>query len=174
MSEVSVRLATPSDIERAREILREAYAQYESEIPPENWIRYQADILDLEGRAVASELLVAEMFEEVVACVSYYAPGAQVDYPSPTFSEQWPAEWAAFRLLAVHPTARHLGVGRSLTEACIQRAEAAGAPAVGLHTTEPMKIAREMYERMGFERVPQYDFQPRPEILVAAYRLLLH
>ena len=173
MPNISIRLATSADVRRAREILREAYAQYESEIPADNWVRYQADILDLEGRAEASELLVAETFKEVVACVSYYPPGAKVDYPSPTFSERWPAEWAAFRLLAVHPTARHLGVGRRLTEACIARAADAGAPVVALHTTAPMKVAREMYERMGFERVPQYDFQPGPEIHVAAYRLLL-
>ena len=173
MSDVSIRLAKDADVQRARSILREAYAQYEADMPAENWTRYQADILDLEGRADASELLVAEMFEEVVACVSYYPPGAEVAYPSPTFSETWPKEWAAFRLLAVHPTARHLGVGRLLTEACIERAESAGAPAVALHTTAPMKVAREMYERMGFERVPQYDFQPSPEVLVEAYRLLL-
>lgn len=173
MSDLSVRLATDSDIERARDILREAYAQYEADMPAENWLRYQADILDLEGRADASELLVAEMFDEVVACVSYYPPGSEVAYPSPTFSERWPVEWAAFRLLAVHPTARHLGAGRRLTEACIRRAGSFGAPVVALHTTAPMKIAREMYERMGFERIPEYDFQPSPEILVEAYRLLL-
>jgi GNAT superfamily N-acetyltransferase len=136
-------------------------------------VRYQADILDLEGRADASELLIAEIDGEVAACVSYYPPGAKVAYPSPTFSETWPAEWAAFRLLAVHPSARQKGLGRLLTEECIRRARASGAPALGLHTTAPMKVAREMYERMGFERVPRYDFQPSPDILVAAYRLTL-
>lgn len=173
MADIHVRTAHDSEIERARDILREAYAQYESEMPHENWVLYQADILDLEGRAHSSELLVAEMDDEVVACVSYYAPGATVAYPSATFSETWPAEWAAFRLLAVNPITRGKGVGRRLTEDCIERARSSGAPALGLHTTAPMKVAREMYERMGFERIPRYDFQPSPEILVAAYRLSL-
>ena len=35
-----------------------------------------------------------------------------------------------------------------------------GAPVLGLHTTAPMKVARAMYERMGFERAPRYDFRP--------------
>ena len=170
---LSIRLARDSEVERAREILRAAYAQYESEIPPENWQRYSADILDLEGRAAASELIVAELDGTLVSCVSYYPPGAKVAYPSPTFSETWPSEWAAFRLLAVDRSARGSGIGRAMTEACIERARSAGAPAVGLHTTEPMSVARAMYERMGFERVPRYDFQPSPAVLVEAYRLSL-
>jgi hypothetical protein len=36
-----------------------------------------------------------------------------------------------------------------------------------------MSIARAMYERMGFERAPQYDFRPGPTVLVEAYRLPL-
>lgn len=134
---------------------------------------YLKDILDLEGRAAASELVIAERDDEIVGCVSYYPPGAKMSYPSDSFSEHWPADWSAFRLLAVHPSARRGGVGRRLTEACIERARSQGAPAVGLHTTAPMAVARAMYERMGFERAPRYDFQPGPKVLVEAYRLLL-
>lgn len=76
------------------------------------------------------------------------------------------------RLLpGVAPGARGRGVGRALTEECIRRARAAGCPAVGLHTTEFMAVARAMYERMGFVRVPALDFRPVPAIHVMAYRL---
>lgn len=171
VAELSIRLAQGSEVERARDILRAAYAQYKSEIPPENWELYSADILDLEARAAASELLVAELDGEIISCVSYYPPGAEVAYPSPTFSETWPGDWAAFRLLAVDPSAQGKGIGRAMTEACIERARAAEALALGLHTTEPMSRARAMYERMGFERIARYDFQPSPEVLVEAYHL---
>lgn len=173
MTDIAIRLAEDSEIESARGVLGEAYAQYEADFPPDNWTRYMADILDLEGRAADSELLVAELGGKLVACVSYFPPGAKMAYPSDAFSEVWPPEWSAFRLLAVHPSARGSGVGRVLTKACIERARAQGAPAVGLHTTAPMSVARAMYERMGFERCPQHDFRPGPEILVEAYRLLL-
>jgi GNAT superfamily N-acetyltransferase len=173
MSQVSVRLATDSDIEAARAVLGEAYAEYESAFPAANWAPYLADILDLEGRAAESELLVAELDGAIVACVSYFPPGAKASYPSDSFSEHWPGDWAAFRLLAVSPSARGSGVGRRLTEACIARARAQGAPAVGLHTTAPMSVARAMYERMGFEREPRFDFRPGPDVLVEAYRLSL-
>jgi GNAT superfamily N-acetyltransferase len=173
MSEIAVRLAQESDIERARAILGAAYAEYEPSFPQKNWVTYLADILDLEGRSSASELLVAEGDGEIVGCVSYFPPGSKTSYPSDSFSEHWPPEWAAFRLLAVDPAARGRGVGRRLTEVCVDRAREQGAPAVGLHTTEPMAVARGMYERLGFVRAPRFDFHPSPQIAVEAYQLHL-
>jgi predicted N-acetyltransferase YhbS len=173
MSEVSIRLARDADIEPARAVLKAAYAQYEASFPSENWTRYLADILDLEGRAAESELLVAERDGQIVGCVSYFPPGSKASYPSDAFSERWPDDWGAFRLLAVDPEAGRSGIGRRLTEECIERARALGAPALGLHTTALMSVARAMYERMGFERAPAYDFQPAPTVRVEAYRLLL-
>ncbi len=173
MSDIVVRLAQDSDLETARSVLRAGYAQYEKSFPEESWTAYLADILDLEGRAGESELLIAERDGRVVGCVSYFRPGSQTSYPTDSFSEHWPPEWAAFRLLSVDPAARGGGVGRRLTEVCIERARAAGAPALGLHTTAPMKVARAMYERMGFERAPTYDFHPADEVSVEGYRLIL-
>ena len=173
MPSVNVRLARDQDKEQARAVLAAAYSEYENSFPAENWVLYLADILDLEGRADASELLVAGLDDRILGCVSYFPPGAKAEYPTDAHSEHWPAEWSAFRLLAVDPSARGKGVGRLLTDACIDRAREQGAPAVGLHTTEPMSVARSMYERLGFERAPRYDFRPGPTILVEAYRLLL-
>ena len=173
MLEITIRPARDAEVEQARQVLRAAYGQYEDSFPPENWLPYLADILDLEGRAKASDLLVAERAGQVVACVSYYPPGAQMSYPSDSFSEQWPADWAAIRLLAVAPRARGSGVGRRLTQACIDRARDDGAEAVGLHTTQAMAVAGAMYERMGFSRAPRYDFHPSPSISVEPYQLLL-
>lgn len=173
MADVSVRVADQSDFEAARVVLRAAYIEYESQFPESNWVPYLADILDLEARAKDSDLLVAEMAGKLAACVSYYAPGAKMAYPSPTFSEQWPDDWSAFRLLAVDPGARGHGLGRLLTDACIDRARSQGATGVGLHTTAPMAVARGMYERMGFVRAPEYDFFPQPDLVVEAYQLTL-
>ena len=172
-SDVSVRTGGDEDIESARAVLAAGYAEYEKVFPAENWAPYIKDILDLEGRASESELVVAESDGTIVGCVSYFSPGAKASYPTDSFSEHWPSDWAAFRLLAVDPAARRRGIGRLLTEACIARAREQGAPTLGLHTTEPMAVARAMYERMSFERALRYDFRPSPTILVEAYRLLL-
>jgi len=72
-------------------------------------------------------------------------------------------------VLGVLPEARGLGLGRSLVEHAIRRSRELSAVAVGLHTTEMMAVARAMYERMGFVRVPEYDFRPGT-MEVFAYR----
>jgi ribosomal protein S18 acetylase RimI-like enzyme len=147
--------------------------QYATAFPQENWDPYLADIIDIEARTDVSEFLVAEHDGEIVGCVSYYPPGGEISYPSDDFTMHWPTEWSAIRLLAVDPTIRKGGIGRALTEHCIERARSQRAPAIGLHTTKEMEVARAMYERMGFERAPEYDFEPSPDLLVEAYQLLL-
>jgi hypothetical protein len=71
------------------------------------------------------------------------------------------------------PLGARRGIGRALTQVCIERSVAKCVPAIGLHTTKEMAVAQSMYERMGFERAPEYDFRPGPTILVEAYRLML-
>ncbi len=77
------------------------------------------------------------------------------------------------RLLAVGPAGRGRGVGRRLLEECIRRSRATGAPTLALHTTDMMRVAMALYERMGFARAPELDFAPVPEVLVKGYRLAL-
>jgi GNAT superfamily N-acetyltransferase len=173
MDQTNVRMARPNEIERARTVLELSYGPYEAVMPAENWTRYRADILDIEGRTPPSELWVAERDGDIIGCVSYYPPGAAMSYPSEHPPELWPTEWAAFRLLGVDPSAAGGGVGRLLTEFCVRRAREQEAPAIGLHTTPFMTVARAMYQRMGFERAERFDFHPAPSIIVEAYRMPL-
>jgi ribosomal protein S18 acetylase RimI-like enzyme len=72
----------------------------------------------------------------------------------------WPKGWSSIRLLAVRPEFRQMGVGHKLLEECVRRSRAFGSSTIGLHTTKIMEIARKMYERRGFVRVPKFDFHP--------------
>ena len=54
---------------------------------------------------------------------------------------------------------------------CNRRARSLGASCLNLHTTDMMRVAMRMYERMGFVRAPDLDFHPDPSITVKAYRL---
>lgn len=73
----------------------------------------------------------------------------------------WPSGWAGLRALGVDPAMRGLGIGRRLMGECLDRARALGAPVLCLHTAAFMTAAVTIYERMGFERAPEYDFDPR-------------
>lgn len=65
---------------------------------------------------------------------------------------------SGIRLLAVSPSFRSRGAGKALTRACIGLARERGHREVILHTTEAMRLAWGMYERLGFVRSEDLDF----------------
>jgi len=79
---------------------------------------------------------------------------------------------SGFRLLGVDPAARGAGVGRALSNACIQRAREQGHAQVILHTTQAMQVAWGLYENMGFVRSSDLDFM-QGELPVFGFRLNL-
>ena len=162
-----IRNARIEELDEVSLLIRDAYQEYQASFPPEVWEGYSRDITDVRSRLDTSELIVAELSGGLVGAVTFY--------PSSSGSEQggWPAGWTGVRLLAVHPDGRGLGIGRALMDECLRRSRQMGASTLGLHTTELMAVARGMYERMGFVRVPEYDFHPGPKVVVIAYRLEL-
>jgi predicted N-acetyltransferase YhbS len=168
---LSVRDARPADHPAVRGVLLAAYQEYASVLPPAAFDRYLADLLDLDSRDRTGRLLVAERDRRVKGTVTFYDDAAAEGVG-------WPSGWAGLRALGVDPTARRLGIGHALMRACLERARAAGAAVLCLHTAEFMTAAVAMYLGMGFRRVPLFDFDAashlrlggRP-IRVIAFRL---
>lgn len=79
---------------------------------------------------------------------------------------------SGFRLLAVHPDGRGMGVGKALSLTCIEKAKRKKHSHVVIHTTEFMKVAWEMYEKLGFKRAKDLDFQ-QVKLKVYGFRLKL-
>ena len=66
------------------------------------------------------------------------------------------ADGALLRSVAVAPDKQHRGLGRELTQAAIQRAQAIGLPALYLLTT----TAEGYFPKFGFERIERQDVPP--------------
>jgi GNAT superfamily N-acetyltransferase len=160
-----LRTARSDELDSVSLLVRDAYEQYESLLPPEAWKFYVEDMTNVRARLNESELIVAELDGQLTGTVTLYL---DVGHVSP---KRWPKGWAGVRLLAVHPAYRRRGIGRALMEECVRRCRNQGVAAIGLHTIEMMDAAHRIYERMGFVRVPKYDFYPRPGVVVMAYRL---
>lgn len=77
---------------------------------------------------------------------------------------------SGFRLLAVDPEERGKGIAKLLIKECIYRAKKLNQDQLFIHSTESMKIARGMYERLGFFRYPEIDFI-QGELPVYGYKL---
>jgi ribosomal protein S18 acetylase RimI-like enzyme len=73
---------------------------------------------------------------------------------------------AEMRMLAVARDARGRGVGEALVRACVDRARAVeGCTSVALSTQRTMVTAHRLYERLGFVRTPDRDWNPLPELV---------
>lgn len=79
---------------------------------------------------------------------------------------------SGFRLLAVDPATRGKGLGRRLTNACIQIAKNEKQNQIIIHSTKAMQITWKMYENMGFTRSEDLDFM-QGELPVFGFRLVL-
>jgi GNAT superfamily N-acetyltransferase len=146
-----VRSAVPADHAAIRNVVTAAYGQYAGLIAPAIFSHYLADLLDLERHASHGPLLVVEADERVCGFAAFY-PDASVQ------GFGWPAGWASGRALAVYPAARGLGVARALLAACERLAQAGGAPVFAFHTASFMTGAIAVYERLGYRRAPEFDF----------------
>ena len=159
-----IRLAQPQDLARAGELTYEAYANsHVMGTDPD----YGAYLRDAAGHAEISEVLVAvEPDDEVIGTVRLTFPGS----PMTELAGDGEAE---FRMLAVDPKAQGRGVGRALVEACIERSRARGAHTMVISVLAGNDSAERLYERMGFERLPERDWTPAPGTDLLAWRLSL-
>jgi GNAT superfamily N-acetyltransferase len=163
-----VRDARADERAAVRDLTLRAYAEYAAVMTPTSWA-------GLDG-AVRAALASDGPVERIVADRGGVLLGSVHLFPAATDAYGALAGRAAYpelRLLAVAPEGRGLGVSRALVDECVRRARRSGAPALGLHTSQSMRVAMAMYERMGFERAPEEDFQPDGAELVRGYRLRL-
>ncbi|MFA6267021.1 MAG: helix-turn-helix domain-containing GNAT family N-acetyltransferase [Pseudolabrys sp.] len=76
---------------------------------------------------------------------------------------------ARIRLLIVSPKARGLGLGRRLTDECIEFARARGYGAITLWTHDCLKAARHCYEKAGFTLTSSNNKMSFGQNVVAEY-----
>jgi ribosomal protein S18 acetylase RimI-like enzyme len=126
---------------------------------------YSIVLADTAGRAVDNDVLVAVgEGDAVLGCVTYVRPGS-------TLAELSGAGEAEFRMLAVAPEARGLGVGAALVQACIDRAVGERRNSVVICVRDTNHNAKRLYAKFGFVRTPERDFTPVPDVVLEALRL---
>jgi len=80
---------------------------------------------------------------------------------------------AGFRLLAVSNKTRGKGVGKLLTNYCINLAKKENKKELIIHSTKSMQIAWSMYEKLGFKKSSNLDFE-QVDLKVFGFRLRLN
>ena len=159
-----VQLAAEEDRVRVRELIRDAYAEFQPNLAASDWVTMSNNLAEVVQRARLGELLVVEVGGQLGGTVTYQPPGPK-DY------HRVPESWAVIRALGVDPRHRGRGLGRLLTEECLRRAQLDSAVAVGLHTAEIMVAAMRLYERMGFVRQSAFTHLNMRFWIYARYRV---
>ncbi|MEU6087987.1 GNAT family N-acetyltransferase [Streptomyces sp. NPDC047085] len=167
--DMHIRLAEPGEYAALGEITAQAYLQDGLlDFGESDW--YLGELRDVAKRAAAADVLVAVRSGVLLGGVTFVPSGG------PMADIARPGE-AEIRMLAVGHAARGQGAGEALVRACVDRARAtAGCTAVVLSTQRTMHTAHRIYERLGFVRVPERDWNPIPElddITLLTYELTL-
>ncbi|QMV43566.1 GNAT family N-acetyltransferase [Cohnella cholangitidis] len=166
-NKVVIRAAREGDRVAVKEVLKSAYQQYESTLSKERWAHYKENIDQSVDSDTTKARLVAELNGEVVGSVFLYE-GSDRAYGAPQLEIHTPI----IRLLGVSPNVRGLGVATELLRASAKLALEWGAETIHLHTSDIMDSAVRLYERLGFERAYDKEFN-NGEVLVKSYRLQL-
>ncbi|MEU6524313.1 GNAT family N-acetyltransferase [Streptomyces sp. NPDC046924] len=131
---------------------------------------YLGRLRDVAGRAAAAEVLVAVERGTVLGGVAFVpGPGPMADLAEPGEAE--------IRMLAVARAGRGRGAGEALVRACLDRARGLeGCRRIVLSTQRSMRSAHRLYERLGFVRCPERDWNPVPDlsdVMLLTYELTL-
>lgn len=168
----TVRNANPDEFSEIGRLMVQVYSQLEgfpraSDQPA--YYKMLADVGALTNKPEAELLVAVSPENKIAGAVVYFGDMRYYGSGGTATGEQ---NSSGFRLLAVSPASRGQGIGKLLTEACIQKAKGKEHNQVVLHTTKAMQIAWKMYEAFGFKRSQDLDFM-QGDLQVYGFRLLL-
>lgn len=155
---IDVRPARPDEWARAGALCVAAY-DAAGQLDPGS--TYHAVLVDAAGRALDSLVLVAVRAEKVVGTVTICSPGsASREIGAPDEIE--------FRFLAVDPAAWRSGVAEAMVAAIDEHARSEGARGLAICVRDTNTAAARLYERLGFVRDPDRDWNPEPDVRLLA------
>ncbi len=146
------RKASQDDLKALMAVGKHSYGEFSKVLDGEHWEKmfiFLDNTEQLKRLIEQSQVFVADLEGELVGMVYFV--------PSGTAEGQYRANWSRIRYLGVHPAHRAKGIGRQLTEMCIELAKVSGEKTVALHTSEFMHTARKMYEDMGFQQTENFQ-----------------
>lgn len=163
-----IRDARIEEQDYINELKLNAYGEHAHKIQEDHWNVLRNSVLSNAEWQEGVIRLVAETGEKIVGSVALF-PAKMDAYKGLTDEVQ---DYPEIRMLAVSREVRGKGVAKALVNECIRRAKEKGYLSIGLHTADFMEDAVELYSRLGFERLTQYDFEPSDDgVVVKAFRL---
>lgn len=169
---ILIRNANPIEYIEVGQIMVKVYAGLEgfpSQVEQPNYYQMLSNIGEQTSKPGTDLLVAVTDIGSILGAVVYYSE--MVHYGSGgTATKERNA--GGFRFLAVKGDAKGLGIGKLLTNACIDKAKLQNKSQLIIHSTKVMKVAWKMYENLGFKSAVDLDFM-QGELPVFGFRLLL-
>jgi len=165
---VIIRVAVKEELSYIREQRLAAYEEHASKIPEAHWQALRKSILSDGDLETGVERIIVEIDGKIMGSVALFSPEIKA-YDGLLEDE---LGYPELRMLAISSESRGKGIATLLINECIKRAKEKGFSEMGLHTADFMEDAIKLYERLGFERLSQFDFEPANDgIIVKAFRI---
>lgn len=171
-SEHHIREAQPNEFDEVGVLMVNVYSQLEGFPKKEeqpNYYKTLANVGDFTLMPKVKLLVAKSLLNTIDGAVVYFGNMQYYGSGGTATNEK---NAAGFRLLAVSQTARGKGIGKLLTNYCIELAKKEKQQQLIIHSTKAMEIAWGMYEKLGFKRSEDLDFM-QAELQVYGFRLFL-
>ncbi|MFE4514555.1 GNAT family N-acetyltransferase [Kitasatospora sp. NPDC056783] len=158
-----IREALPEDLAAAGRITVDAFVGGGFTSPDSPYVERLGDA---GRRAREAELLVAvdAAGAGVLGSVTFAVGGTEwADIATPGEGE--------IRMLATAAASRGRGVGEALVRAAVARSRELGLAGMAFSTQPTMTTAHRVYERIGFRRAPERDWEPIPGMRLMVYTM---
>lgn len=167
---VIIRDAEKEELEVIRALRLNAYEEHVHKMPEKHWEMLRNSIVSDNDDTIGLERIVAEVDGELLGTVVLYPAKANAYEGMEVVAQDYPE----LRMLAISSQARGKGIAKALVQECMKRAKQQGFRALGLHTADFMVEAMTLYRRLGFQHVPELDFEPGHDgIIVRAFKIEL-
>jgi ribosomal protein S18 acetylase RimI-like enzyme len=143
---MNYRQGKTDDLKKLKELAINSWQQFRNELTDENWHTLYKNISNNQtftDLLASSYCFVCETEHREIIGMAFIVPsGKQHDI--------FEKEWAVIRFVTVNPAFGGQGIGKQLTEMCIEWAKQNNEKTIALHTSEIMNSARHIYENYGF------------------------
>jgi ribosomal protein S18 acetylase RimI-like enzyme len=138
---------TTEQLQQIKALALRSWEQYKTDLSDDNWEKLHANLSDQYMYAN----LIAHSACFVCATETDNVIGMAFLVPNGNPTDIYDSGWSYIRFLTVDPDFGGQGIGRKLTELCIEEARNNKETTIALHTSEMMDKARHIYEELGFK-----------------------
>lgn len=142
------RIGTKEDMKQLIHVGYQSYGCFKDQLEKKHWQKLKSNLTNPQNYMdllEISQCFVCEKEGKIVGMAFLVSNGNPTDI--------FPSHCCYLRMVGVLPNESGKGIGRKLTQRCLNYAKETEEKVVALHTSEIMDAARHIYESMGFAKV---------------------